>query len=69
MNASLDWAGLPQNRKYSDAGGGGQPFEGDSGEGVRNCSVGALLGAFGYSTGAGLAWLTGLMLRILAGSG
>ena len=49
--------------------GGGQPFEGDSGEGVRNCSVGALLGAFGYSTGAGLAWLTGLMLRILAGSG
>jgi uncharacterized membrane protein len=31
--------------------------------------VGALLGTLGYATGTGLAWLTGLMLRHLAGAG
>jgi len=31
--------------------------------------VGALLGTLGYATGTGLAWLTGLMLRRLAGAG
>ena len=31
--------------------------------------VGALLGTLGYATGTGLAWLTGIMLRGLAGAG
>jgi uncharacterized membrane protein len=31
--------------------------------------VGALLGTLGYATGTGLAWLTGLALRHLAGAG
>jgi uncharacterized membrane protein len=31
--------------------------------------VGALLGTLGYATGTGLAWLTGLMLEHLAGTG
>jgi len=31
--------------------------------------VGALLGTLGYATGTGLAWVTGLMLRYLAGTG
>lgn len=31
--------------------------------------VGALLGTLGYATGTGLAWLTGVMLRQLAGAG
>jgi uncharacterized membrane protein len=31
--------------------------------------VGALLGTLGYATGTVLAWVTGLMLRGLAGAG
>ena len=30
--------------------------------------VGALLGTLGYATGTGLAWLTGLMLKAMAGA-
>ena len=52
---------------------GGATIQGDGGEGVWNCPllapVGALLGTLGYATGTVLAWLTGLMLRHLAGAG